>query len=269
MWAARRIEARLQNRLACVANDIATQTDITDMNGSKPVVLVNHLLEPPTRLTGITRYLFSLLPEMVADDAFQYVLLTTWPKEDLPAPLRTDKIAYVWAPYVASTPLNIVAQMRRLPEVMRRTGAVLHFNCNPLSAFSSQWPTVITVHDLYFELRPQDYRWHHQLWWHLLFPRVLDAAAGVICVSESNTPVSRADSSGGRAQGNRHSRGLSVASRARCRRCQTTCALEPRGTLWDLRRKHLTEQKSCCPGAGPKTSRRQRPSHRHPSRRSG
>ena len=47
----------------------------------RPTVLVNHLMEPPGRITGITRVLFSLLEQLVSLPHFRYTLATTWSTE--------------------------------------------------------------------------------------------------------------------------------------------------------------------------------------------
>jgi len=151
-----------------------------------PVVLVNHLLEPPAKITGITRYIFSVLEELVSNNSFQYVLATTWPRDELPEKLRTTAVVSVTRRFIESTPLNIATQMAVIPSLMRETRAALEFNCNPIGCFLPFWPRIITVHDLYFELMPQNFPSRHRMWWHLLFPRAIDAASAIICVSEAS-----------------------------------------------------------------------------------
>ncbi len=148
-----------------------------------PIILVNHLLEPPAKITGITRYLFALLEELVSNNEFQYVLVTTWPREAVPEKLRAISRT---RPFITSTPLNIATQMAVVPRLMRETQATLEFNCNPIGCFWPFWPRIITVHDLYFELMPQSFPRRHRMWWRLIFPRALDAASAIICVSEAS-----------------------------------------------------------------------------------
>ena len=88
-------------------------------------------------------------------------------------------------PYYESIPHNVLMQMLNLRRMMRETGAVAEFNCNPVGCFWPTWPRVITVHDLYFDVTPQYYSRRHRLWWRIFFPLALGAASGVICVSES------------------------------------------------------------------------------------
>jgi len=151
-----------------------------------PVVLVNHLLEPPGKITGITRYLFSILEELASNSNFQYVLVTTWPRDQLPENLRATAVACLTRRFVESTPLNIAMQMAVIPRLMRETKAALEFNCNPIGCFWPFWPRVITVHDLYFDLMPQNFPKRHRMWWRLFFPKSLAAASAIICVSEAS-----------------------------------------------------------------------------------
>jgi glycosyltransferase involved in cell wall biosynthesis len=151
----------------------------------KPVILVNHLLEPPDRITGITSFLFALLPELLKREAFEYVLATTWTPEKLPKSILDSGIRIIKVPFQQSQPLNLAAQMITVPHLMRRTGAGIEFNCNPIGCFWPTWPRVITVHDLYFDVSPHSYQLRHRLWWRLFFPLSLMCSSSVICVSGS------------------------------------------------------------------------------------
>ncbi|MGY4234694.1 glycosyltransferase involved in cell wall biosynthesis [Bradyrhizobium sp. USDA 4449] len=152
---------------------------------NRRTILVNHLLEPPDRITGITRYLFALLEELVKRDHFQYVLATTWAADKLPAALTMSDLRVETLPYHRSLPHNVMRQMLTLPQLMRQTGAVAEFNCNPVGGFWPIWPRVITVHDLYFDVTPEYYPRRHRLWWRILFPLALRATTAAICVSNS------------------------------------------------------------------------------------
>lgn len=149
------------------------------------LILVNHLLEPPGRITGITRFLFALLGELVQRPHFHYVLATTWTAEQLPAALRHDNLEVVTRPFRQSAPLNILAQTRAMKGLMRATNAALEFNGNPLGGFHPGWPRVVTLHDLYFDVMGAQYKLRHRLWWKLLFPLVLASSSAVVCVSEA------------------------------------------------------------------------------------
>lgn len=151
----------------------------------RPTILVNHLLEPPNRISGISRYLFALLTRLVALPQYRFVLATTWSADQIPDSVRATGIEIITQPFYEKTPRNILQQMVVLPRLMRKTGAVLEFNCNPIGCFRRSWPRVITVHDLYFDVLPQSYNWRHRLWWRLFFPRSLNAASAVICVSDN------------------------------------------------------------------------------------
>ena len=148
-------------------------------------VLVNHLLEPPNVISGISRYLFALLEELAKSRRYRYVLATTWSADKLPASLRETSIDIRTLPYHPKTPVNVLKQLSIVPRLMRETGAVLEFNCNPLGSFWGNWPRVMTVHDMYMETMPASYPRRHRLWWSVLFPLSLRAASAVVCVSDS------------------------------------------------------------------------------------
>ena len=152
----------------------------------RPRILINHLLEPPGRISGVSRFLFALLEELVKRKDLQYVLATTWAADQLPVALTRSTLHVVTLPYYESIPHNVLMQMLNLRRMMRETGAVAEFNCNPVGCFWPTWPRVITVHDLYFDVTPQYYSRRHRLWWRIFFPLALGAASGVICVSESD-----------------------------------------------------------------------------------
>jgi glycosyltransferase involved in cell wall biosynthesis len=149
------------------------------------LILVNHLLEPPGRITGITRFLFALLSELIRRPHFRYALVTTWAADELPPALRHGNLAVIGRPFRHSTPLNVVAQTLTMGRLMRATNAALEFNGNPLGGLYPGWPRVVTVHDLYFDVMGAHYPRHHRLWWDLFFPLTLASSAGAVCVSEA------------------------------------------------------------------------------------
>jgi glycosyltransferase involved in cell wall biosynthesis len=151
----------------------------------RPTILINHLMEPPGRITGITRYLFSLLEQLGKRPKFQYVLATTWSTEQLPISLAHSELRVETRPYHRSLPHNVMMQMATIRRLMHEFDAVAEFNCNPVGCFWPGWPRVITVHDLYFDVTPKYYRRPHRLWWNTLFPLALRAATTAICVSKS------------------------------------------------------------------------------------
>ena len=148
-------------------------------------ILVNHLLEPANRISGISKYLFSLLAELVKNGQHEYVLLTSWSEAHLPAALRTPKLTVVSVPYIESTPKNLLRQLFLLPKIMKQHQADIEFNCNPLGGFWGSWPRVTVTHDLYFNVSPTSYKPHHRLWWKLFYPLTCRSASSIICVSEN------------------------------------------------------------------------------------
>src|SRR5215469_8023499 len=139
----------------------------TDMSQNR-LILINHLLEPPGRVTGITRFLFALLSELVRRPCFRYALATTWRAADLPPALQHENLTVITRPFHRSTLHNIATQMRQVAILMRELGAAAEFNGNPLGCFRPGWPRIVTVHDLYFDVMAQNYPFRHRLWWRIL-----------------------------------------------------------------------------------------------------
>lgn len=149
------------------------------------IVLVNHLLEPPNLISGISRYLFALLEELARSSRYRYVLATTWSADELPDSLRASSVEVRTMPFRPKTPINVLSQTATVARLMRETGAALEFNCNPVGCFLGGWPRVVTVHDVYMDVMPSFYPARHRLWWSLLFPLSLRSASAVLCVSQS------------------------------------------------------------------------------------
>src|SRR5438552_1014435 len=146
----------------------------------RPTILINHLMEPPGRVTGVTKYLFSLAAQLVRGPHFRYVLATTWATDQLPRALVASGLQVETLPYYRSLPHNVMMQMMTMRRLMRKYDAVAEFNCNPVGCFWPAWPRVITVHDLYFDVTPRYYSRRHRLWWRIFFPLALRATTNVI-----------------------------------------------------------------------------------------
>jgi glycosyltransferase involved in cell wall biosynthesis len=150
-----------------------------------PAIVVNHLLEPPERVTGITRFLFALLPHLIEQTEGNIVLLTCWPEASLPAALLASRLMVRSYPFHKSTTVNVLRQRPILAQAMNRPGGAIEFNANPIGTSSGDWPRVITVHDLYLDLMPDEYPTRHRLAWKLMMPRSLKRAAGIVVPSSS------------------------------------------------------------------------------------
>ncbi|OJY35555.1 MAG: hypothetical protein BGP06_06890 [Rhizobiales bacterium 65-9] len=148
-------------------------------------ILVNHLLEPPARVTGITRFLFALLAALLATTEDSYVLLTCWAESDLPPALLHPRLKIVTRRFRKSAALNSLAQNATVARAMKQTGATIELNSNPLGAWKGSWPRAIVVHDLYLETMPEAYAWRHRAVWRVLFPKVAHSAAAIIVPSGS------------------------------------------------------------------------------------
>lgn len=146
-------------------------------------ILINHLLEPPNRRSGISNYVFSLLGELLNNSDYRYTLATTWSRDQLPERLRDSALQVRTLPFHRQQVVNIAMQAIRLPGLLRRSGAALEFNPNPVGQPFPFRPRVTVVHDLYFETLPHLYPPRHVFWWRRLFPPSLNTARRVICVS--------------------------------------------------------------------------------------
>jgi glycosyltransferase involved in cell wall biosynthesis len=151
----------------------------------RPVVIINHLIEQPNAITGITRYLFGLLTALVPRGRYKYVLLTTWTADKLPAELRSGNLTVVTLPFVRSLPLNLLFQTVVMPYYMRKYTAVAEFNCEPLACFLPFWRRLVTLHDLYVLTLPKMHRLRDRVWWRVFFPAAILASNTIICVSGS------------------------------------------------------------------------------------
>src|SRR5258708_36598319 len=103
------------------------------------LILVIHLLESPGRVTGITRFLFALLNELIRRPLLRYALVTTWKAHELPIALQHENLSAITLPDRRSTPLNIAAQMTQIRRLMRELGAALESNTNHLACFQPAW----------------------------------------------------------------------------------------------------------------------------------
>ncbi|MGL5736688.1 MAG: glycosyltransferase family 4 protein, partial [Beijerinckiaceae bacterium] len=120
-------------------------------------ILINHMLEPPQKVTGITRFLFGMICGLLAATDDRYVLATSWTKEALPTELNHPRLQIETRDFYQSNTINIVQQRRELPKIVRQHGAEIEFNSNPIGAFGTTWPRIMTVHDLYLNLMPKEY----------------------------------------------------------------------------------------------------------------
>ena len=150
-----------------------------------PTIVVNHMLEPPGRVTGITRFLFSMLQGMLDNTGNRIVLVTSWTAAELPPSLTRSRLIVVNTKPHAKLSVNIAMQGPVLSKVMRTYAPAVEFNANPLGYFAGSWPRIITVHDLYLKLMPDAYPRRHRLTWDVLFPLSARAASAIIVPSES------------------------------------------------------------------------------------
>jgi glycosyltransferase involved in cell wall biosynthesis len=153
--------------------------------GQKPLVLINHLVEPPGRITGITRYAFGLIEALVARGTYRYALATTFSPEQLPEPIAKGLDRILTFPYVESTPLNFIRQHAMLRAAASEGSPQLIYAINSMCPSVNCLPTIITAHDLYMKTLPEMYPLRYRLWWSLFFNRAARQAARIACVSHN------------------------------------------------------------------------------------
>jgi glycosyltransferase involved in cell wall biosynthesis len=153
--------------------------------GQKPLVLINHLVEPPGRITGITRYAFGLIEALVARGTYRYALATTFSREDLPQPIANGLDHVLTFPYVESTPLNFIRQHAMLKAAVKEVSPQLIYAINSMCPSVNGLPSIITAHDLYMNTLPDMYPFRYRLWWSLFFNRAARQAARIACVSHN------------------------------------------------------------------------------------
>lgn len=151
---------------------------------ARPLVLINHLVEPAGRITGITRYAFGLTEALLDRGTYRYALASAFTAEQLPEPIATRLEKILTFPLIESTPLNYWRQRGALREAVTATGASLVYAINPMCP-AADVPTVITAHDLYMKTLPDMYALRHRIWWSVFFGLATRGAAAVACVSEN------------------------------------------------------------------------------------
>lgn len=148
-----------------------------------PLVLINHLVEPPGRITGITRYAFGLISALVRRNDVRVMLASAWRRDELPADIAAGVEDVITLPHIASTPLNYWRMRQALDEIVRRHSVDVVYAMNPMCPASKNTPSIMTVHDLYYEMAPQLYPMRHRLWWKLFFGQAARRATFLACVS--------------------------------------------------------------------------------------
>ena len=156
-----------------------------DVRHSKPVVLVNHMVEASGQLTGITRYAFGLIEALVQRDNARYVLATTWKRDDLPPGITAAIADVVTLDHVRSTPLSFLHQYRGLRALAKKLNPDFLYAVNPMCPALPGIPSLSTVHDLYYDVMPELYRRRHRLWWASYFMGPARFAHTIACVSEN------------------------------------------------------------------------------------
>ena len=151
----------------------------------KPLVLINHLVEPPGRITGISRYAFGLMEALIMRGEYRYALASAFSAQQLPATIANGLERILTFPYVESTPLNFIRQHAMLKAAAKEVDPQLIYAISPMCPSVNGLPTIVTAHDLYMKTLPDMYSFRHRLWWSLFFGRAARRAARIACVSHN------------------------------------------------------------------------------------
>lgn len=150
---------------------------------NRPLVLINHLVEPPGKVTGITRYTFGLVSAMIRRGDVRIALATCFNQADIPHDIVAGAERIITLPHVASTPLSNLNQRKQLKRIAQDIRPDVVYAMNPMCPSAPGVRNIITVHDLYYEILPQHYHWRHKLWWRLFFSDAARCADRIACAS--------------------------------------------------------------------------------------
>ncbi|WP_431237361.1 hypothetical protein ACQ86B_21760 [Mycolicibacterium aichiense] len=99
------------------------------------------------------------------------VLVTAWRREQLPHTIATGVDGMVTLPNIQSTPIDILRQHRELGRIAREHHVDVVYGISPLCPPVRGVHSIITVHDLYYEVLPELYTRRHRLWWKIFYRR--------------------------------------------------------------------------------------------------
>ncbi len=155
------------------------------MTQTRPLVLINLLVEAPGRISGITRYAYGLIGGLLRHRGVRLLLVTCSRRDQLPDDIAAGVEAVITLPYIASTPVNQLRQRHALAKIVRRYQPDIIYGMNPMCPPVSGVPSIITAHDFYYEILPAAYALRHRLWWKVFFGFASRYAAGIACVSHN------------------------------------------------------------------------------------
>lgn len=156
-----------------------------DPSDERPTVLVNHLSSPPGQVTGITRYAFGLIEALIRRSDIRLVLVTSWPKDELPSAISAGVEAVVTLPFIRPLPLDNIRQRWAIRRAALEHNVDVIYSMSPTCPPIRNIPSVVTAHDFYLEIFPNFYKRRHRLWWKVFFSDAARRADVVACNSVS------------------------------------------------------------------------------------
>ncbi|MGE3645532.1 MAG: glycosyltransferase family 4 protein [Beijerinckiaceae bacterium] len=151
----------------------------------KPLVLLNHMVESPGKVSGIGRYAFALIEALLQRGRYRYALATSWTQEELPAAIADRLDTVITLPHIRSTPVSFFNQLRQLSRLSRTLKPDFVYSVNPMCPAIPGVPTAVTVHDLYYDVMPELYSRRHVLWWRSYFALAAHHVHTIACVSQN------------------------------------------------------------------------------------
>lgn len=150
----------------------------------KHIILVNHRSQVSEKFTGITRYTFSLLEALIDRSQFEFVLVTTWPKDRLPQKLRYGLARVITVDRPRPYAWNVIRQI--IENLGNKTGADIILNVDQIGLVRGGRARVLIAHDLYFRVIPEALTLTDRLQQrYFIWPLMLKFHQRIACVSES------------------------------------------------------------------------------------
>ncbi len=150
----------------------------------KHVILVNHRSQVSGTFTGITRYTFSLLEAMIDRGHFEFILVTTWPKDRLPQKLQQGLARVITVDRPRPYSWNIIRQF--IENLGNKNGADIILNVDQIGLVRGGKARVFIAHDLYSRAIPEALALTDRLQQrYFIWPLMLRSHRRIACVSES------------------------------------------------------------------------------------
>ncbi len=149
-------------------------------------ILVNMPSQFGGRPSGVARVTFCLLEQLLEQTAHDYVLRSPWTREQLPAALRSSRLALEVTPRPGFIIFDVFRQALTMPRLLPQVGHRCHPQCRPVFGTPTGSKRRVTiVHDLYFKTIPEQIGRRAVFTINVIFQLVLSGSHHVVSVSEA------------------------------------------------------------------------------------